>query len=387
MPTLEKLEQAKAQLHRMLKKVHAAGASDLFISCGFPPSMKVQGTIQALSDIKLTAQASRYFALSIMSEKQQHEFSDEMESNFSLSLEFARFRVNVFVQKQNYGMVIRNIPNHIPGFEQLKLPAILKDIIMAKHGLVMMVGSSGAGKSTSLAAMLDHRNSNANGHIVTIEDPIEFIHESKGCMVTQREIGIDTLDWGHALKNAMRQAPDVILIGEIRDAETMEHAIAYAESGHLCLVTLHATSASKTFDRVINFFPEERRQQLLMDLAVNVNAVISQRLIATKDGSRRVASEILLNTPTISEIILKGQFHTIKEFMSKSRELGMQSFDQSLVDLYHEGAIDANAAIDNADSKNDVRLAIKFGNAREPIGSVETSSGHIHKRASNSMNT
>jgi twitching motility protein PilU len=383
MPNQVEREQAKADVQQMLMMVHEAGASDLFVSSGFPPSMKVHGVMQALSDIKLTAHASRAYAMSIMNEKQQQEFARVMECNFAISSKFSRFRVSVFVQKQRVGMVIRTIPNEIPSFEQLKLPPILKEIIMAKRGLVLMVGSSGSGKSSSLAAMIDHRNRQTSGHIITIEDPIEYVHDSSGCMVTQREIGVDTLSWNHALKNALRQSPDVILIGEIRDTETMEQAISFAESGHLCLVTLHATNANQTFDRVINFFPEERRKQLLMDLASNVTAVISQRLILAADGTRRVAAEILLNTPTISEIILKGQFQTIKEFMAKSRELGMQTFDQALLDLHYEGAISAEEAIMNADSKNEVRLNIKLKAQRaEPGDSIsEASKAHHARRA------
>jgi len=384
MSTQVRLEQARSDMHQMLAIAQENGASDLFISAGFPPSMKVQGVLHPLAEDKLTSYASRYYALSVMSESQQREFEKEKECNFALPTEFARFRVNVFLQKGEIGMVIRRIPNVIPSFEELKIPPILKEIVMSKHGLVLMAGSSGSGKSTSLAAMLAYRNSHSAGHIITIEDPIEYLHESQGCMVTQREIGADTHSWAQALKNAMRQAPDVILIGEIRDAETMEQAIAFAESGHLCIATLHATNANKTFDRVINFFPEERsRQQLLMDLAVNVSAVISQRLITVKDGTRRVASEILINTPTMSEIILKGQFHTIKEYMAKSRELGMLTFDQSLVELYTEGAIGYEEAIHNADSKNEVRLNIKFTSQTDPSasGAFEAKNAYQHKRA------
>jgi twitching motility protein PilU len=353
-------ERASDEMHELLETAHQQGASDLFISAGFPPSIKCNGIMRTLSDIRLTPEVSRAYTMSIMNKKQQDEFAQEMECNFAIDLGFSRFRVNVFLQKQCTGMVIRAIPTEIPSFETLKLPAILKDIVMAKRGLVFMVGSSGSGKSTSLAAMIDHRNQQSTGHIVTVEDPIEYVHESKKSLVTQREIASDTQSWTKALKNALRQAPDVILIGEIRDTETMDQAIAFAESGHLCLATLHATNANQTFDRVINFFPEERRKQLLMDLASNMHAVVSQRLILTRDGTCRVAAEVMLNTPTLSEIILKGQFHTIKEYMTKSRELGMQTFDQALVELYNDGAITEDEAIRNADSKNEVRLNIKL---------------------------
>ena len=353
-------ERASDEIHEMLESAHKAGASDLFISAGFPPSIKCHGAMRTLSSTKLTPEASRAYAMSIMDKKQQDEFAKEMECNFAIDLGFSRFRVNVFIQKQCIGMVIRTIPSEVPDFDKLNLPAILKDIIMTKRGLVFMVGSSGSGKSTSLAAMIDHRNTQTTGHIVTVEDPVEYMHESKNCLVTQREIGVDTQSWNKALKNALRQAPDVILIGEIRDTETMDQAIAFAESGHLCLATLHATSANQTFDRVINFFPEERRPQLLMDLASHVHAVISQRLVPARDGTCRVAAEVMLNTPTLSEIILKGQFHNIKEYMTKSRELGMQTFDQALLDLYNEGAISHDEAVRHADSKNEVRLNIKL---------------------------
>jgi twitching motility protein PilU len=375
-------ERASDQMHEMLEIAHKSGASDLFISAGFPPSIKCHGVMRILSSTKLTAEASRAYALSIMNKQQQDEFAKEMECNFAIDLGFARFRVNVYVQRQCIGMVIRTIPTEIPSFDKLKLPAILKDIVMAKRGLVFMVGSSGSGKSTSLAAMIDHRNTHSTGHIITIEDPIEYIHDSKSSLVTQREISVDTHNWKKALKNGLRQSPDVIMIGEIRDTETMEQAIAFAESGHLCLATLHASNANQTFDRVINFFPEERRPQLLMDLASHVHAVISQRLIPTQDGRCRVAAEIMLNTPTLSEIILKGQFQTIKEYMAKSRELGMQTFDQALVDLYNEGAITQDEAVRNADSKNEVRLNIKLQPSQKETKSDPRNHPMAHLRRS-----
>jgi twitching motility protein PilU len=377
MSTLMPRERASDEMHALLETAHQHDASDLFISAGFPPSIKCNGVMRTLSDTRLTSDVSRAYTMSIMNKKQQEEFAQELECNFAIDLGFSRFRVNVFMQKQCTGMVIRAIPNEIPSFDTLKLPAILKDIVMAKRGLVFMVGSSGSGKSTSLAAMINHRNEKTTGHIVTVEDPIEYIHDSKSCLVTQREIASDTQSWTKALKNALRQAPDVILVGEIRDTETMEQAIAFAESGHLCLATLHATNANQTFDRVINFFPEERRKQLLMDLASNMHAVVSQRLIPTRNGTCRVAAEVMLNTPTLSEIILKGQFHTIKEYMTKSRELGMQTFDQALVDLYNDGAITEDEAIRNADSKNEVRLNIKL----RPQQKESKAASHDHPMA------
>ncbi len=367
-------EQARAYMKKLLGEVFKASASDLFITAGFPPSMKVHGEMRPLSSGKLTPELSRAYAMSLMNEKQQAEFAQEKECNFAISLGFCRFRVNVFVQLQHLGMVIRTISSDIPDIDDLKLPAILKDVVTAKRGLVLMVGASGSGKSTSLAAMLDHRNAHSSGHIITIEDPVEFIHESKKCMITHREVGADTHTWLHALKNAMRQAPDVIMIGEIRDTESMEHAIAFSETGHLCLCTLHANNANQTLDRIINFFPEDRRPQLLMSLSSNLKAIISQRLVRSENGKRRVATEILVNTPTIAELILKGQFQSIKEAISKSRELGMQTFDQDLFDLYDAGEIGYEDALRNADSMNELRLNIKLKAQRgEPKGATDVS--------------
>jgi twitching motility protein PilU len=306
-----------------------------------------------------------------MNEEQREEFAKELECNFAISVSgLSRFRVNVFVQQRNVGMVIRTIAAEIPNFEKLGLPTILKEVIMNKRGLVLVVGGTGSGKSTSLAAMIDQRNRTSAGHIITVEDPVEYVHQSKMSLITHREVGIDTHSWHHALKNTLRQAPDVILIGEIRDPETMEHAIAFAETGHLCLGTLHANSANQTIDRIINFFPEERRNQLLMDLSANLRAIISQRLVRTVDGKgRKAAIEILLNTPTIAERIFKGEFHDIKSIMAKSRELGMRTFDWALFDLYGEGHISYEEAIRNADSANELRLNIKLRSPRgEPAG-------------------
>jgi twitching motility protein PilU len=359
-------EQAKSYMTKLLTAMNKAGASDLFISNDFPPSMKVHGTMQPMTSQKLSGEITRELANCLMNQRQRDEFAKELECNYAISMPgVARFRVNVFVQQQHVGMVIRTIPAVIPDFATLALPDILKDIVMTNRGLVLVVGATGSGKSTSLAAMIDHRNRTSPGHIVTVEDPVEFVHQSQQSLVTHREVGIDTHTWHHALKNTLRQAPDVILIGEIRDADTMEHAIAFAETGHLCLCTLHANSANQTIDRIINFFSEERRRQLLMDLSSNLKAIVSQRLIRTVDGKgRRAAMEILINTPIIAEKILKGEFHEIKSMMAKSRELGMRTFDWSLFELYNAGDISYDDAIRNADSANELRLNIKLNGTR-----------------------
>ena len=312
-------EQAKAYITKLLTAMSQAGGSDLFVSKDFPPSMKLQGDMQPLTNQKLTGEVARELAYALMNERQREEFAKELECNFAISLPgVARFRVNVFMQQQNVGMVIRTIANEIPDFAKLGLPEILKDIVMTKRGLVLVVGATGSGKSTSLAAMIDHRNRSSAGHIVTVEDPVEFVHQSQQSLITHREVGIDTHSWHNALKNTLRQAPDVILIGEIRDTETMEHAIAFAETGHLCLGTLHSNSANQTIDRIINFFSEERRKQLLMDLSSNLRAIISQRLVRTADGKgRRAAIEILINTPIVADKLLKGEFHEIKAIMAQ----------------------------------------------------------------------
>src|SRR5512132_1851482 len=361
-------------MHKLLATMSEAGGSDLFIANDFPPSIKAHGNIRPLASQKLTGQVTRDLAYSIMNARQREEFEREKECNFAIALTgISRFRVNVFVQQQHVGMVVRTIATEIPTFEKLGLPDTLAQIVMNKRGLVLVVGATGSGKSTSLAAMLDHRNRTASGHIITIEDPVEYVHESKGCLVTHREVGVDTHSWHHALKNTLRQAPDVILIGEIRDAETMEHAIAFAETGHLCLGTLHANNANQTLDRIINFFPEERRNQLLMDLSANLRAIVSQRLVRMQDGEgRKAAVEILLNTPTIAERIFKGEFHELKTIMGRSRELGMRTFDWALFELYNDGHISYEEAIRNADSANELRLNIKL---RSPRGEPATSSG------------
>ena len=356
------IEEARTYMHRLLNAMHQMDGSDLFISVDFPPTVKAHGTMKALSQQRLTPDITRSLALSLMNDRQRQEFEAEMECNFAISIPgMCRFRVNVFVQQQHVGMVIRTIASEIPTLAKLGLPEVLKEIILTKRGLVLVVGGTGSGKSTTLAAMIDHRNSSGPGHIITVEDPVEYVHRNKQCLVTHREVGVDTHSWEHALKNTLRQAPDVILIGEIRDRETMEHAIAFAETGHLCLGTLHANNANQTIDRIVNFFPEERRNQLLMDLSSNLRAIVSQRLIRTEDGKgRKAAIEILLNTPTIAEMIFKGQFQSIKEIMAKSRELGMCTFDQALFDLYDAGFVSYEEAIRNADSTNELRLQIKL---------------------------
>ena len=370
----ELLEEAKTFMFHMLTKVVEYGGSDLFITADFPPSIKLQGLMRPLGQQALTAEKTRLFAYSLMNEKQRQEFENEWECNFAINVpNVSRFRVNVFKQQLQTGMVIRTITSEIPTFQKLKLPESLKNVMLEKRGLVLVVGSTGSGKSTSLAAMIDYRNENSAGHIITVEDPVEYVHKHKKSMVTHREVGVDCHTWHHALKNTLRQAPDVILIGEIRDTETMEHAIAFAETGHLCLGTLHANNANQALDRIINFFPEERRNQLLMDLSSNMKAIISQRLVRTQDGQgRRAAVEILLNTPLIAENILKGQFHNLKEIMTKSRELGMQTFDQALFDLYNEGAISYDEALRNADSVNELRLQIKLKGNRPETSVVMT---------------
>jgi twitching motility protein PilU len=349
-------------MYDLLRLMVQKKGSDLFITVGFPPAIKIDGKITPQSNQSLTPQHTAELARAIMNDKQAAEFEATKECNFAISpAGIGRFRVNAFVQQSRVGIVLRTIPAQIPTFDTLDLPPVLKDISMTKRGLVILVGGTGTGKSTTLAAMVDYRNANSYGHIITIEDPIEFVHEHKKCIVTQREVGIDTDSWEAALKNTLRQAPDVILMGEIRDRETMDHAIAFAETGHLCMATLHANSANQALDRIINFFPEERRQQLLMDLSLNLRAMVSQRLLPLRDGKGRVAAiEILLNSPLISDLIFKGEVHEIKEIMKKSRELGMQTFDQALFDLYEAGKISYEDALRNADSVNDLRLAIKL---------------------------
>jgi twitching motility protein PilU len=355
-------DQAIKFVHELLRVMISRKASDLFITAGFPPAFKVDGKMTPVSNQSLTPTHTMELARAVMNDKQAQEFEASKECNFAISPPgIGRFRVNAFVQQARVGIVLRTITTTIPRIEDLGLPESLKDVVMTKRGLVIVVGATGSGKSTSLAAMLGYRNENSYGHIITIEDPIEYVHEHKNCLITQREVGVDTESWEMALKNTLRQAPDVILIGEIRERSTMDHAIAFAETGHLCMGTLHANSSNQALDRIINFFPEERRAQLLMDLSLNLKAMISQRLIPKRDGPGRVAAiEIMLNTPLISDLIFKGEVHELKEIMRKSRELGMQTFDQALFDLYEAGLISYEDAMRNADSMNELRLAIKL---------------------------
>ncbi len=355
-------EQAIKFMRDLLKLMIEKEGSDLFITVGFPPAIKVHGKITPVSKTELTPENTKALAYAVMNDKQLKEYEATKECNFAVNpVGVGRFRANAFIQQSFCGLVMRTIETDIPNLDKLKLPEVLKDIVMTKRGLVIMVGGTGSGKSTSLAAMIDYRNENTFGHIITIEDPIEYVHPHKSCIIMQREVGMDTDDWEIALKNTLRQAPDVILLGEVRDRETMEFGIAFAETGHLAMATLHANSANQALDRIINFFPEERRQQLLMDLSLNLKAVIAQRLLKTVDGKGRAAAiEILLNSPLISDLILKGEVHEIKTIMSKSNELGMKTFDQALYDLHQADRVTLEDALRNADSMNELRLRIKL---------------------------
>lgn len=361
------MEQDRAEkfIFDLLRLMLSKKASDMFITAGFPPAFKVDGKLTPVSSQPLTPQHTAELVCALMNDRQAAEFEATKECNFAIHpAGIGRFRVNTFVQQQRVGMVLRTITTAIPKFDDLGLPPVLKDVVMSKRGLVIFVGGTGSGKSTSLAAMIGHRNENSYGHIVTIEDPVEFVHEHINCVITQREVGVDTDSWEVALKNTLRQAPDVILIGEIRERETMEHAIAFAETGHLCMGTLHANNANQALDRIVNFFPEERRAQLLMDLSLNLRALIAQRLIPLKESKGRVAAiEVMLNSPLISDLIFKGEVHEIKEIMKKSRELGMQTFDMALFELYEAGKISYEDAMRNADSMNELRLQIKLQGA------------------------
>ncbi len=352
-----------------LKLMAHKKASDLFITAGVPPSIKVQGKVSAITQSPLTPQQSREMVLNVMSPSQREEFEKTHECNFAIGAAgVGRFRISCFYQRNQVGMVLRRIETKIPTVEELGLPVILKSLAMTKRGIIICVGATGTGKSTTLAAMIGYRNLNSTGHIITIEDPIEFVHKHEGCIITQREVGIDTDSWENALKNTLRQAPDVIMIGEVRTREGMDHAIAFAETGHLVFCTLHANNANQAIDRIINFFPEERRNQLLMDLSLNLKAIIAQQLIPSPDGKeRRVAMEILLGTPLVQDYIRDGEVHKLKEVMKESTLLGMKTFDQSLFDLYQDGEISYEDAIRYADSSNEVRLKIKLaqgGDAR-----------------------
>ncbi len=372
-------DQALKFMHDLLRLMSQKNGSDLFITANFPPAIKVDGKITPVSNQTLTPQHTADLARSIMNDRQAAEFESTKECNFAISPSgIGRFRVNALIQQGRVAVVCRTINLVIPTLEELGLPTVLKDIAMTKRGLVIFVGGTGTGKTTSLAALVDHRNKNSHGHIITVEDPIEYLHEHKGCIVTQREVGVDTDSWEAALKNTLRQAPDVILMGEIRDRDTMDHAIAFAETGHLCLATLHANSTNQAIDRIINFFPEERRHQLLMDLSLNLRALVSQRLLPKKDGKGRVAAiEIMLNSPLISDLIFKGEVHEIKEIMKKSRELGMQTFDQALFDHFEAGRISYEDALRNADSLNDLRLQIKLYGKESKDRDLASGIGHL----------
>ena len=368
-------QQSYKYMVDLLRLMVTKNGSDLFISNDFPPSMKIDGKIQQIANQRLSGQYTKAFAYSLMSEKQIREFEETKECNFAINPDgVGRFRVNVFYQQEHVSMVCRTIPAKIPTVEEMGLPAILKDIVMEKRGLLLMVGATSSGKSTSLAAMINHRNQSSNDHIVTIEDPVEFIHPNINCLVSHREIGRDTQNWHNALKNTLRQAPDVIYIGEVRDRETMEYAIAFAETGHLCMATLHANNSNQAIDRVINFFPEEKRSQLLMDMSLNLKAVLSQRLIRKADGRGRVAAvEILLNTATVADQIFKGEVGSIKETMAKSNEVGMRTFDQALFELAEAGHITRDEAMRNADSVNDLR--VKFRLEAKDAGTADKFAG------------
>jgi len=372
-------DQASKFINDLLKLMLTRQGSDLFITADFPPAIKVDGKITKVSPQNLTPAHTLALVRSVMNDKQAAEFERTKECNFAVApAGVGRFRVNAFVQQGNVGMVLRVIPAELPTIDGLGLPKILKDVSMSKRGLAIMVGATGSGKSTSLAAMVDWRNINSFGHIITVEDPVEFVHPHKNCIVTQREVGLDTDDWEAALKNSLRQAPDVILMGEIRDRETMEHAVAFAETGHLCLATLHANSANQALDRIINFFPEERRAQLLMDLSLNLRALVSQRLIAKQDSKGRTAVvEIMINSPLISDLIFKGEVGEIKDVMRRSRELGMQTFDQALFDAFEDNLITYEDALRNADSANDLRLQIKLTSKRAKDRDLAAGTEHL----------
>jgi twitching motility protein PilU len=372
-------DQASKFVNDLLRLMISRNGSDLFLTADFPPAIKVDGRVNKVSPQPLTGQHTMALARAVMNDKQAAEFEKSKECNFAISPQgIGRFRCNAFVQQGYVGLVFRLIPQTLPTIDQLGLPKVLKDVTMTKRGLVIMVGATGSGKSTSLAAMVDWRNEHSFGHIITIEDPVEFVHPHKNCILTQREVGIDTDGWEAALKNTLRQAPDVILMGEIRDRETMEHAVAFAETGHLCMATLHANSANQALDRIINFFPEERRQQLLMDLSLNLKGIVSQRLLPREEGKGRIAAvEIMLNTPLVSDMIFKGEVGELKELMKRSRELGMQTFDQALFDLYEARHVSYEDALRNADSVNDLRLQIKLNSQRARNQDLSAGTEHL----------
>ena len=372
-------EQASKFIHDLLRLMGSRGGSDLFLTADFPPAIKVDGKVTRVSPQPLTGQHTLALARSVMNERQASEFERTKECNFAISPSgVGRFRVNAFMQQGHVGLVMRTIPRDLPTVDSLGLPQVLKDIAMTKRGLVIVVGATGSGKSTTLAALVDHRNTHSFGHIITIEDPVEYVHAHKNCIITQREVGIDTDGWEQALKNTLRQAPDVILMGEIRDRETMDHAVAFAETGHLCITTLHANSANQALDRIINLFPEERRSQLLMDLSLNLKAIVSQRLLPREEGKGRIAAvEVLLNTPLIADLIYKGEVAEMKDLMKRSRELGMQTFDQALFDLYESRDVSLEDALRNADSLNDLRLQIKLHSQRARNRDLSAGTEHL----------
>ena len=372
-------DQASKFINDLLKLMISRGGSDLFLTADFPPAIKVDGAVSKLSSQALSSQHTLALARSIMNDKQSAEFERTKECNFAISpAGLTRFRCNAFLQQGKVGIVLRQIPQDLPSIDSLELPQVLKTLAMNKRGLTIFVGATGSGKSTSMAAMLDFRNENSHGHIITVEDPIEFVHPHKNCIVTQREVGLDTDSWEAALKNTLRQAPDVILMGEIRDRETMEHAVVFSETGHLVLATLHANNANQALDRIINFFPEERRTQLLMDLSLNLRALVSQRLVPLQTGKGRVAAvEIMINSPLIADQIFEGKLTEIKDVMRRSRELGMQTFDQSLFDLFDAEKISYEDALRNADSVNDLRLRIKLDSKRARNADIGSDTGHL----------
>ena len=372
-------DQASKFINDLLKLMVSRNGSDLFITAEFPPAIKIDGKVTKVSPQPLSQLHTLALARSIMSDKQVADFEHTKECNFAISpAGVGRFRVNAFVQQGKVGMVLRTIPTTLPTIDGLGVPQILKEVTMTKRGLCILVGATGSGKSTTLAAMVDWRNEQSFGHIITVEDPVEFVHPHKNCVVTQREVGLDTESWEAALKNTLRQAPDVILMGEIRDRETMEHAIAFSETGHLCLATLHANSANQALDRIVNFFPEERRPQLLMDISLNLRANVSQRLIPKQDSKGRVAAiEVMLNSPLIADLIFKGEVAEIKEIMKKSRNVGMQTFDQALFDLFESNLITYEDALRNADSVNDLRLQIKLNSQRARTQDLAAGTEHL----------
>ncbi len=378
--------EAMSFMLKLLKILLHKEGSDLFITTGFPPAIKVKGSLKPISEQPLSADDSKALTQCIMNDKQLKEFEETQECNFAISpANLCRFRVNAYIQQGHQGLVLRAIAAEIPNFDKLGLPSVLKDIISSKNGLIIMVGATGSGKSTSMAAMIDHRNRTSYGHIITIEDPIEYVHQHKNCIMMQREIGTDTQDWEVALHNTLRQAPDVIVLGEIRDAKIMEFGLEFAQTGHLAMATLHANNANQAVDRILGFFPVESREKLMQDISLNLRAIISQRLVKTVDGERAAAIEILINTPLISDLIAKGDISGMKPIMAKSRELGMQTFDQALLELYQAGRISYDEALKNADSKNELRLQIKLSGGEErQVGGLslentdyDDESGHV----------